>query len=183
MKTTNLLTATAVVTLVAASIGYSAGTASVAVAVSSPSASPAVAELPIYGLTLPDLSGKQQALKQWQGKVLVVNYWATWCPPCREEVPGFARLQTKFGANGVQFIGISIDTADKVAEFQTTTPVNYPLLIGETSAIQSSETLGNSRQALPFTAVLDQKGRVAQVKLGRFSEAELEHTLETLVSK
>ena len=183
MKTSTLFIATAIVTLAASSLGYRIGACSANKASQSSAAAPAVAELPIYSLTLPDLNGQPQALKQWRGKVLVVNYWATWCPPCREEMPGFARLQEKFGAKGVQFVGISIDTAAKVAEFQTTTPVNYPLLIGEMSAIQSSEALGNSRQALPFTAVLDRQGRIAQVKLGRFSETELERALETLVNK
>jgi peroxiredoxin len=133
-------------------------------------------------LVLPDSTGQAQALEQWRGKILVVNYWATWCPPCREEMPGFARLQAKFAAKGVQFVGISIDTAVKVAEFQKETPVNYPLLIGDTGAIDSSVALGNSRQALPFTAVIDRQGRVAAVKLGRFTEADLEPELVGLVS-
>jgi peroxiredoxin len=137
---------------------------------------------PIFGLVLPDSTGHAQALEQWRGKILVVNYWATWCPPCREEMPGFARLQAKFATKGVQFVGISIDTAVKVAEFQKETPVNYPLLIGDTGAIDSSVALGNSRQALPFTAVIDRQGRVAAVKLGRFTEADLEPELVGLVS-
>jgi peroxiredoxin len=138
---------------------------------------------PIFGLTLPDSNGQAQALEQWRGKILVVNYWATWCPPCREEMPGFSRLQAKFAAKGVQFVGISIDTAVKVTEFQKETPVNYPLLIGDAGAIDSSVALGNSRQALPFTAVIDRQGRVSAVKLGRFTEADLEPELIELVSR
>jgi len=138
---------------------------------------------PIFLLALPDLSGNAQALEQWRGKILVVNYWATWCPPCREEMPGFARLQEKFAAKGVQFVGISIDTAVKVAEFQQQTSVNYPLLIGDMGAIDSSVALGNSRQALPFTAVIDRHGMISTVKLGRFAEADLERQLVELVSR
>jgi peroxiredoxin len=138
---------------------------------------------PVFGLTLPDSNGQAQALEQWRGKILVVNYWATWCPPCREEMPGFSRLQAKFAAKGVQFVGISIDTAVKVTEFQKETPVNYPLLIGDAGAIDSSVALGNSRQALPFTAVIDRQGRVSAVKLGRFTEADLEPELIELVSR
>ena len=82
-------------------------------------------------LVLTDLNGQPQSLGQWRGKVLIVNYWATWCPPCREEMPGFSRLQDKYRDKGVQFVGISIDTADKIIEFQKTTPVTYPLLIGD----------------------------------------------------
>jgi thiol-disulfide isomerase/thioredoxin len=78
--------------------------------------------------------------------VLIVNYWATWCQPCREEMPGFSRLQDKYRDKGVQFVGISSDTADKIIEFQKTTPVNYPLLIGDIGIMESSAKLGNTRQ-------------------------------------
>lgn len=138
---------------------------------------------PIFRLTLPDSNGKTQALEQWRGKILVVNYWATWCPPCREEMPGFSRLQEQLAAKGVQFVGISIDTAAKVTEFQKQTPVNYPLLIGDSGAIDSSVALGNSSQALPFTAVVDRHGIVSAVKLGRFAEADLERQLVELISR
>ncbi|MDZ4253676.1 MAG: TlpA disulfide reductase family protein [Sulfuritalea sp.] len=137
----------------------------------------------IFRLNLPDSAGKTQAMEQWRGKILVVNYWATWCPPCREEMPGFSRLQEQLGTKGVQFIGISIDTADKVSEFQKQTPVSYPLLIGDAGAIDSSVALGNARQALPFTAVIDRQGMVAAIKLGRFAEADLERQLLELISR
>ncbi|MDP1611527.1 MAG: TlpA disulfide reductase family protein [Sulfuritalea sp.] len=137
----------------------------------------------ILRLSLPDADGRTQALEQWRGKILVVNYWATWCPPCREEMPGFARLQEKLGTKGVQFVGISIDTAAKVTEFQKQTPVNYPLLIGDAGAIDSSVALGNSSQGLPFTAVIDRHGMVSAIKLGRFPEADLERQLAGLISR
>lgn len=140
-------------------------------------------QLPIYELTLTDLKGQAQSLGQWRGKVLIVNYWATWCAPCREEMPGFSRLQDKYRDKGVQFVGISIDTADKIVEFQETTPVTYPLLIGNMTVMENSAKLGNSRQALPFTAVFDRKGRLSATKLGRFSEPELERVLTELISR
>ena len=92
--------------------------------------------------------------------MLIVNYWASWCTPCREEMPGFSRLQDKYRDKGVQFVGISIDTVDKIIEFQKTTPVTYPLLIGDISTMENSAKLGNSRQALPFTAVFDREGKM-----------------------
>lgn len=96
-------------------------------------------------------------------------------------MPGFDRLHQKLGPQGVQFVGISIDTADKVVEFQKSTPVSYPLLIGDMSAMGSSVALGNTRQALPFTAVIDREGRTAAIKLGKFSETDLELLLNTLI--
>lgn len=134
-------------------------------------------------LVLADLKGQPQSLGQWQGKVLIINYWATWCLPCREEMPGFSRLQDKYRDKGVQFVGISIDTVDKITEFQKTTAVGYPLLIGDMAAMENSARLGNTRQALPFTAVFDREGRLSATKLGRLSEPELERQLAELISR
>lgn len=137
----------------------------------------------IYKLVLTDLKGQPQALDQWRDKVLIVNYWATWCHPCREEMPGFSRLQDKYRDKGVQFVGISIDTVAKIIEFQQTTPVIYPLLIGDMTVMENSAQLGNKRQALPFTAVFDRQGRLFSTKLGRVTETELERQLLELISR
>ena len=134
----------------------------------------------LTALTLPDTAGVNQSLTQWRGKILVVNFWATWCPPCREEMPAFSRLAEKHAANGVQFVGISIDTLNNVLDFQKRNPVSYPLLIGTMETVQNTIPLGNSAQALPFTAIFDQTSRLHSVKLGRLAEAELAHILETL---
>lgn len=141
------------------------------------------AGLPIFELVLTDLKGQPQGLGQWRGKVLIVNYWATWCHPCREEMPGFSRLQDKYRDNGVQFVGISIDNADKIVEFQKLTPVSYPLLIGDLATMENSAALGNARQALPFTAVFDRQGRLFSTKLGRVAETELERQLIQLIPR
>lgn len=132
-------------------------------------------------MTLPDASGQPQALRQWRGEVLVINYWATWCPPCREEIPSFVRLQQKYGANGVRFLGIGIDAPDKIAAFARQTPVNYPLLIGAIDTVNLTTALGNSAQGLPFTIVLDRQGRVAATRMGIFPEAALDAQLARLL--
>jgi thiol-disulfide isomerase/thioredoxin len=144
---------------------------------------PVAPKIPIFDLVLTGLDAKPQNLAQWRGKILVINYWATWCHPCREEMPGFSRLQEKFRDKGVQFVGISIDDAAKIIEFQKETPVSYPLLIGSMEIMKSSADLGNTRQALPFTAVFDREGRLAATKLGRLSESELERQLKDLISR
>ena len=136
-----------------------------------------------YELVLTDLNARPQNLGQWRGKVLILNYWATWCLPCREEMPGFSRLQNQYRNNGVQFVGISIDDAAKIIEFQKDTPVSYPLLIGDMATMKNSADLGNTRQALPFTAVFDRDGRLAATKLGRLSEPELERQIKELISR
>lgn len=137
---------------------------------------------PIHELVLADIAGKPQRLDQWRGRILVVNYWATWCPPCRDEMPGFSRLQDRYRDKMVQFVGISIDDPDKIAEFQKETPVTYPLLIADLATMQSSAGYGNRAQALPFTAVFDGEGRLAATRLGRWDEADLEREVRRLIS-
>ena len=179
MKRSLLWLALGGVALLAALLGYRLGV----LGKSAEMPVPVAPKIPIFDLVLTDLNGKPQGLGQWKGKILVVNYWATWCHPCREEMPGFSRLQDKFRDKGVQFVGISIDDAAKIVEFQKETPVNYPLLIGDMNIMKSSAELGNTRQALPFTAVFDRQGRLAASKLGRLSEPELEGQLKDLVSR
>lgn len=143
---------------------------------------PTAAQVSIFELVLKDTHGRAQPLKTWRGHVLVVNYWATWCHPCREEMPGFSRLHDKYRGKMIQFVGISSDDADKIIEFEKTTPVSYPLLIGDMTVMQGSAALGNRHQALPFTAVFDRQGRLAMTRLGRWNEADLERELQGLIS-
>lgn len=128
------------------------------------------------------LDGKTASIVQWQGKVRVINFWATWCPPCREEMPEFSHVQNELTAKGVQFVGIAIDTPDNVLKFKQTTPVSYPLLIGSYDTLKLTGELGNSAMALPFTVVLDRSGKIVHTKLGRLSRPELEQWLTPLVS-
>jgi len=136
----------------------------------------------ILGLVLPDANGQQQAMAQWHGKVLVVNFWATWCAPCREEMPQFVRIQSRDAAKGVQFVGIAVDDAAKVRDFARDIGLNYPSLIGGFGAIELSKSLGNRLSALPFTVVLDREGRVALTHLGPLQPVELEALLGRLLA-
>jgi thiol-disulfide isomerase/thioredoxin len=135
-----------------------------------------VAEL--MAATLPDMDGKSQALAQWRGKVMVVNFWATWCPPCLEEIPEFVRMQEKFGHRGLQFVGIAIDNADKVREFAAKFRMNYPVLVGEMEAIELVRKVGNERGGLPFTVIMDRKGRLIGTELGGLNEQKLTALIE-----
>ncbi len=95
----------------------------------------------------------------------------------------FSALHDKYKANGVQFVGISIDSVDKVREYQSSSKIAYPLLIGTMDAMHGSMELGNTAQALPFTALINRQGQLDSVKLGRFTEAELEARLHTLLKQ
>jgi thiol-disulfide isomerase/thioredoxin len=127
----------------------------------------------LMAASLPDMDGKSQALKQWQGKVMVVNFWATWCSPCLEEIPEFVRMQERFGNQGLQFVGIAVDNVAKVRKFAAKYRMNYPVLIGELEAIELARSAGNEFGALPFTVVLDRTGRLIGTELGGLNEEKL----------
>ena len=135
----------------------------------------------VLGLVLPDLDGREQPLAQWRGKVLIVNFWATWCAPCREEMPQFIETQARDASKGLQFVGIAVDQVDKVREFAKEIRLNYPALIGGFGAIELSRALGNDLAALPFTIVLDRDGRVAHTQLGPLKPARLDTLLRELL--
>lgn len=137
---------------------------------------------PIVALTLPDSNGTSQALSQWRGKVLVVNFWATWCPPCLHEIPEFSAVSRRFAEAPVQFVGIGIDQPDNVRKFAEENKVPYPLLIAPLQALTVTSALGNASQALPFTAIFDRQGELDFVKLGTLNEAELEGKIRALLA-
>ena len=136
---------------------------------------PALAAL--WRLKFPDVQGQPQSLSQWRGQIVVLNFWASWCAPCREEMPDFVALREHHHPKGVEFVGIAIDNATNVAHFLQQQPVNYPILIGEGAAHSLTRQLGNPSGALPYTIVLDRDGKIALMHLGRFPRAKLEAAL------
>jgi thiol-disulfide isomerase/thioredoxin len=136
----------------------------------------------VLAMVLPDLDGRDTSLAQWRGKVLVVNFWATWCAPCREEMPQFVAVQSRDGPKGVQFVGIAVDQVDKVRDYVKEIGVNYPVLIGGFGAIELSKALGNELAALPFTIVLGRNGDVAHTQLGQLKPAQLDALLGSLLA-
>ena len=128
----------------------------------------------IYTSSFPDTEGKQQSLGQWQHKLLIINFWATWCGPCKEEMPIFAKLQKKYGANGLQIIGIAADLPLNVVNFDKKLNVGYPLLPDEARAIEFSKRLGNRLGLLPHTVIVQPGGEVLRSQLGVINEAEFE---------
>ena len=129
---------------------------------------------PLLAVSLPDVDGHPQSLSQWRGRLLVVNFWATWCAPCREEMPMFVRAQAAHGAKGLQFVGIAVDDAVKVRQFANEIGLNYPALIGGYGAMELSKTLGNTVMALPFTIVIGPDGKVVLTQLGPVQPAQVE---------
>jgi thiol-disulfide isomerase/thioredoxin len=128
-----------------------------------------------------DLSGMPHPLSEWKGKVVVVNFWATWCAPCREEIPAFSQLQAEYGGQGLQFIGIAIDEADAVESFRASVPINYPLLMGEAGGAAYARSLGNSFDVLPFSAVFDRNGVLVHAHPGVFKRQQVLERVEPLL--
>ena len=135
----------------------------------------------LLALELPDEKGTVQRMAQWRGRVLVVNFWATWCVPCREEMPQFMKAQTAHGPRGLQFVGIAVDQPDKVGQFVKDVGLNYPTMVGGMGAIELSRELGNRLMALPFTIVLDRAGHVAHTQLGPLPPEKLQAIVEPLL--
>jgi thiol-disulfide isomerase/thioredoxin len=127
----------------------------------------------LLAVTLPDTEGRQQSLAQWKGKLLIVNFWATWCAPCREEMPEFVRIQKSVEAKDVQFVGIAVDEPEKVRHFASQIGLNYPALIGGYGAMELTRTLGNSVMALPFTVIVNRAGAIVHTQLGPLDPDQL----------
>jgi thiol-disulfide isomerase/thioredoxin len=132
--------------------------------------------------TFSDLAGEPRRLLEWQGRPLVCNFWATWCAPCREELPLLNAAQQRHAAhNGLQVVGIAIDNEANVREFLEKVPLDFPILIGGADAIAVMRRLGNPGGGLPYTVLLDRHGAIRTRKLGAYSEAELRGELEALL--
>jgi thiol-disulfide isomerase/thioredoxin len=135
----------------------------------------------LLAATFRDLEGKPQALSQWRGEVVVLNFWATWCAPCVEEIPMFVELQKRYRDRGLVFVGIAIDRKDPVVEFANKMGINYPVVLGDTEAISLSRELGNSAGGLPFTAIIDRQGKLVKSVTGMLNEAKLEPILKQML--
>jgi len=136
---------------------------------------------PLFALSLPDTQGNRQSLNQWRGKVLVVNFWATWCEPCREEMPQFVQAHRELGAKGLQFVGIAVDEPGKVAQFASELGLNYPALIGGYEALELSRPLVNRVGGLPFTVIIGREGGIAHIQLGPIKPGQLRSIVSNLL--
>ncbi|UHD18408.1 TlpA family protein disulfide reductase [Thiocapsa bogorovii] len=135
--------------------------------------------LPDFGLT--DLAGSKVSSEAWAGKVVVINYWASWCPPCVREMPLFIETQEALGEAGVQVVGIAVDRPEDVEAFVAQYPVNYPILVANPEAVALSKRLGNRVEGLPFTVIFDRRGRRVFSRTGEVTAAELKAELGALV--
>ena len=142
-----------------------------------PSGESSLVGKPLPDLTLLDLDGQPHALKDYRGQRLLVNFWASWCGPCLEEMPALNRAQQKFGDHGVIVLGIAMDEPDHVRAFLAAHPVSYQILIGQLGPPSTSLQFGDKREILPFSVLFDADGRIVATHAGALSDAQLERWL------
>ncbi|PWB58850.1 MAG: TlpA family protein disulfide reductase [Nitrosomonadales bacterium] len=142
-----------------------------------------ISPAPLYQASFNGLAGQPVALEQLRGKVAVVNFWATWCPPCRKEIPDLIEAQDKYRERGVAFLGIAVDdNRELVQDFARAYGINYPLASGREQGIALMQKLGNQAAGLPFTLVLDAEGNIVDTRRGPMSAARLEQALQAALA-
>ncbi len=141
-----------------------------------------VSSQPLPDFKFPDLSDQQHSISEWQGKVRVINFWATWCPPCIKEIPAFVEMQEQFGTKGLQFIGIAVEDKEPVKEFIAKIKINYPILIGDFDGVSLAHQLGNTADAVPFTLIVNQKGEIIYQHQGGISKEDILEVIQPLLN-
>jgi thiol-disulfide isomerase/thioredoxin len=141
-----------------------------------PVAEPAAAppELPVMlpEFTLADLEGKPRSILSWPGKSMIVNFWATWCAPCRREIPLLRELQQQHGSEGFQVVGVAVDVREDVVKYAREIGIDYPVLIGEQDGLDAINKFGQGSLGFPFTVFTDKQGRIVLFHLGEIDKAE-----------
>ena len=133
---------------------------------------------PAPALNLPDLRGITHTLADYRGRRVLLNFWASWCGPCLEELPALDQAQAKFGENGAIVLGIAMDDPARVRTFLAEHPVRYPILLGSLASPSTSLIFGDTGEILPYSVLIDADGRVIATQRGPLSPAVLKHWLD-----
>jgi len=134
--------------------------------------------VPALDFTLPDLKGKNHTLSNYKGKVVLVDFWATWCGPCRVEIPGFVSLYKKYRKKGLVILGVGLDRRDALEKFAKKYKMNYPVLIG-------TKDIGDAYgiRAIPTTLLLDKENRIAYYHIGVTPMSQFEEEIKKLLEE
>jgi len=129
---------------------------------------------------LPDIEGNERDFSEWSGKHRLLNFWATWCAPCRREIPLLKAFQDEHGDDGFQIIGIAVDFPEDVARYAESAEFNYPILVGQEDAMAIAESSGVDFIGMPFTMIVASDGELLNSHMGEIHEADLEHIVRVL---
>ncbi len=135
---------------------------------------------------LDDIDGKPRSITEWDGKAVLVNFWASWCAPCREEIPILADMQTTYGPSGLQIIGITVDVSEDYAlakEMAAELGANYPLLVGELATIDVAARYGADLYGLPWTVLVAKDGRILKHHVGDIKADEVDEIIQVLLGE
>ena len=131
--------------------------------------------------SFPDINGQIQNVQQWRGKVLLINFWATWCPPCLKEMPEFIQWQREYQSSNLQFVGIALDDKEAVADYLKSIPINYPILIAGDAGSLLARQLGNIINAVPFTVVVNSQGQIIYRQPGELNKDQFLKVVKPLL--
>ena len=142
---------------------------------------PTLIGTPLPPFSLKAVDGVAEDIAQWHGKVQIINFWATWCPPCKREIPALIALQEQYLNQGVQVVGIALDDVELVKAYVDESGINYPILVGEGDVIDVAEQLGNTMGILPYTVIVDRSGNISYVRYGEVSKKTIESEILALL--
>ena len=128
--------------------------------------------------TLSDSHGVAVSASDFQGDVLLVNFWATWCTPCVEEMPMLSWLQQDYAGQGVSIVGIALDDAERASQFASDMAISYPILVGQADVVITGRRYGNNTGMLPFSVLIDTEGIIQWTHLGPLTREQLEHQIQ-----
>ena len=129
---------------------------------------------------LPDIEGTERDFSEWDGKHRLLNFWATWCAPCRREIPLLKAFQDEYGDSGFQVIGIAVDFPEQVSAYAETAKFNYPVLVGQEDAMAIAESSGVEFIGMPFTMIVAADGELLNTHVGEILDADLEHIVKVM---
>lgn len=135
----------------------------------------------LVNFTLPGMTGEKLTLSDWHGKIIVLNFWATWCPPCIREIPLLIKQQALWQNQGVQFVGVAIDDKHKVQRFMKDQPINYPIMLGGISTMEIAKKMGNSHDVLPYTIIIDRYGKIIKTRTGEVTQTMLNKIIQPIL--
>ncbi len=167
MVVITLIVATALGYFIYSELGEDAPPIASQVVVSAP------ANRSIVDFTLPDLEGNSHQLSEWDGKARLVNFWATWCAPCRREIPLLKKTQAEYAKNNLQVIGIAVDFVEQVTAYAEEAEFNYPILVGQEEAMAAAESAGIDFIGLPFTMIVAPDGQLIETHIGEIYENQM----------